>query len=332
MKHVVFDRFGPPARVVKCVDTEDPGAPGEWEVAVDISAAAVNPSDISMLRGQYGTLPSRLPATIGLEASGRVASVGSSVTNLSVGDRVIVVANDNWQQRRNVQFSLVHKVPDELDDLQAAMVKTNSACAYMMLKRAEDIEPDDFIVQSAPLSAVGRMVIGMAKAMGYRTVNIVRRPEAVNEVLDLGGDIALVDGEDIGERVRKATNDAPILLGLDAVAGQTTGRLADCLDTGASLISYGMLSGEPVQLRPDHTIFKDIRLEGFWLSKVLNRMSQKDRKALFDDCLDLMVQHGLRNEVGKTFPLEDISSAIEYSETPERRGKVLLLPNGPIAA
>ena len=332
MKHIVFERYGPPARVVKCVETEDPSAPGDWEVAVDISATAINPSDISMLRGQYGVLPPRLPATIGLEASGRVTSVGSSVKDLSVGDRVIVVANDNWQQRRKVQYSLVHKIPDELDDLQAAMVKTNSICAYMMLTTAEDVEPGDFIIQSAPLSAVGRMVIGMAKALGYRTVNIVRRPDAVKEVLDLGGDIALTDGEDIGARVAKATHDAPILLGLDAVAGETTGRIADCLDTGASLISYGMLSGEPIQLRPDHTIFKDIRLKGFWLSKILNRMSQKKRSDLFSDCLDLMVKHGLRNEVGKTFPLEDISAAIEYAEAPERRGKVLLLPNGPIAA
>lgn len=330
MKQVIFDRFGAPSRVVKCIEVPAPPAPNAWEVTVKIMAAAVNPSDLSVLRGQYGTLPARLPASIGLEAAGTITAVGESVQGFGVGDRVIIVANDNWRQHRNVVASLVHRVPEGLDDLQAAMIKTNSLCAYKMLRGSDDLQAGDFVIQSAPLSAVGRMVIGMAKAMGLHTVNIVRRQEAIDEVLALGGDIAIVDGEDLGQRVSHATGDAPIMLGLDAVAGEMPARIADCLEVGATLVSYGMLSGEAITLRPDHTIFKDIRMRGFWLSKVLGRMPQTEREALFTECLEVMMKHGLRNEVGKTFRLDQVSEAIEFAEAADRRGKVILLPNGPV--
>lgn len=150
MKQVEFERYGPPARVVKCVDVAEPEAPTSWDVAVDIKAAAVNPADISVLRGQYGMLPPRLPAMLGQEASGVITAVGDEVKDLVVGDRVIMVANENWRQRRTVRSTLVHKVPDEIDDLQAAMVKTNSLCAFVMLRDIEELQEGDYIIQSAP--------------------------------------------------------------------------------------------------------------------------------------------------------------------------------------
>ncbi len=329
MKQIQFEKYGPPARVAKCIDVADPPAPGPWEVSVDIRAAAVNPADISVLRGQYGVLPARLPATIGQEGSGVITAIGSEVKNVSIGDRVIMIANDNWCQRRTVRSNMVHKAPDWLDEQQAAMVKTNSMSALLMLRNATDLQPGDYLIQSAPLSAVGRMVIGMARGLGLHTVNIVRSEESARKVTELGGDIVLLDGDDLTQRVQEATDHAPIMLGLDAVAGDITMRMADCMEAGATLVNYGMLSAQPCQMRPDHTIFKNINLTGFWLAKVFNRMTQNQRTEALDDCLSLMAKHKLQNEVDKTFSLNQISEAIERAESPERKGKVILLPNGP---
>lgn len=328
MKQVLFERYGSPARVVQCATVADPPAPNPWEVSVDIRAAAVNPSDLSVLRGQYGMLPPRLPATAGLEASGVITAVGDQVSDVSVGDRVILIANNNWCQRRTIRSNMVFKTPDELDDLQAAMVKTNSLCAYLMLRDIVDLQPGDYIIQTAPLGVVGRMIIGMARARGLHTVNIARSAETAEAVRALGGDVVVIDGEDMPRKVQEATGRAPILLGLDAVAGDVTARLADCLADGAALINYGMLSAESCQIRPDQTIFRDIRLRGFWLAKILNRMTQVQRVEAFAGCLDLMVGQGLRNQIDRTYSLDQIAEAIERAESAERRGKVMLLPNG----
>ena len=45
--------------------------------------------------------------------------------------------------------------------------------------------------------------------------------------------------------------------GIDAVAGTATGRLAGCLCEGATLVSYGRMSGEASVIRPDVFIFRD---------------------------------------------------------------------------
>jgi len=272
-------------------------------------------------------LPARFPSLIGLDAAARITAVGSSVTDLAVGDRVFVLANENWRQQRNLTQKLVVKMPDEIDDLQISMVKTNGLCCLLMLRAAE-VEEGDYVIQSAPLSSVGRLNIGIAKALGYRTVNIVRRKEAIAEVQSIGGDIALLDGEDLPERVAEATDGVPIPLGLDCVAGDVVTRMADCMDYGGTIVNYGMLSGEPCILRADQTIFKELTLQGFWLAKRLNRMTHNDRVKLVKDCVDLMIKHDLSNEVGKTFSLTDVAEALDYAENPDRSGKVIFLPNG----
>ncbi|MEZ6138521.1 MAG: alcohol dehydrogenase catalytic domain-containing protein [Pirellulaceae bacterium] len=52
------------------------------------------------------------PSSIGMEGAGRIIDVGKSVKDLQIGDPVIILANNNWCQRRTVPATLVVKVPD----------------------------------------------------------------------------------------------------------------------------------------------------------------------------------------------------------------------------
>jgi trans-2-enoyl-CoA reductase len=70
-------------------------------------------------------------------------------------------------------------------------------------------------------------------------------------VRDAGGDIVLVDGQDLATRVLDATDGAAIRLGIDAVSGTASGRLADTLCESATLVS-GHMGGEPCQLHQVH--------------------------------------------------------------------------------
>jgi NADPH:quinone reductase-like Zn-dependent oxidoreductase len=128
--------------------------------------------------------------------------------------------------------------------------------------------------------------------------------------------------------VLEAVHGASVRLAFDAVAGDLTVRLADCLDDGGTVLSYGMLSGRNCELRPDQTIFRNVRLQGFWLSKLLSRMSQKERSTAFAGALAVMARGDLTNQVARTFRLEEIGAALDFAESAERRGKVLLYPNG----
>lgn len=327
MLEVRYEKFGPPSVVAKCVKAAELGSPSAWDAIVEVHACPVNPSDLAMLSGHYGTL-NKPPATIGMEAAGRVVAVGDSVTDLKIDDQVMVMANNNWAQFRKVPASLLHKVPADLDPLQVAMMKVNPATALLMLTKYAELRKNDWVIQNGPLSNVGRAVIQIAKHKGLRTINVVRRPDAIQEVIDLGGDVALEESANLADDVRASIGRAKLKLGLDAVAGSSTGPLASCLSPQAPIVNYGMLSGKPCEIDSNDVIFRGIQLVGFWLSKIVNRMSQQQRTELYDEITEMIVAGVVCGKVDSFFRLEEIGEAIRHAETPGRRGKVMVLPHG----
>lgn len=330
MKQIRFETFGAPPQVARCVSVADPGAPTAWEVIVDIEASAINPADIARLAGRYGELPAQLPATVGLDAVGRVVACGSAVRTVVPGDRVLLLANENWCERRRIGASHVFKVDARLDVLQLAALKVSACSALELVRRRTTLARGDWLVQNAPLSSVGRAVMQTARHDGLRTLNVVRRPEAVAEVLEAGGDAAIVDGADLVEQARAATGGAAVALGLDGVGGGEAGRLAALLKPGGLLVNYGMLSGQPMQIDCEQTIFRNVTVEGFWLTDRLARMLQAERHALIGEAVDLLAQGVLHNPVAATYGLDEIGQALRHAMEPGRRGKVFLLPNGPL--
>lgn len=325
MLEIRFDRFGAPPAVAKCVQASALPSPSAWEVIVKIEAFPINPADLAMLSGRYGYNPTP-PSTIGMEAVGKVVDRGSSVTDIAIGDRVMVVANNNWAQLRAVPANLVHVVPQELDPLTAAVMKVNPATALMLLTKFVDLKPGSWVVQNAPLSNVGRLVIRFAKAFGLRTINLLRREEAKDLVKQLGGDVALLDSETVAKDLQQAVGRVPIRLGLDAVAGGSTGNLARCCNEGATVITYGMLSGEPCQIAAEEIVFRQVKHQGYWLSKILNRFTKDDRVALYDRLTELLIASDFKPHFDACFTIEQIREALEFASS--GAGKAIVFPNG----
>ena len=329
MKVVRFGAFGTPQEVAECVDLPDPGAPGDHEVVVEIDAFPINPADLLTFEGRYAVRPP-LPATLGAEGVGRVAAAGSAVDQVAVGDRVIHLGRDNWTQRIKVAADQVIKVPAEADVLQLAMLKVNPATALLMLRNYVSLKAGDWVIQNAANSGVGTCLIRHAKAAGLRTVNVVRREDLVGPLTAIGADAVVVDGDDLGKQVAGATDGAAVLLAIDAVGGEACLRLADCLVEGGTVVNYGLLSGRPCMLGSHHTIFKDITLTGFWLSRVLRTAPRAEIDALYADLAGRVRDGSLHVEVEATYPIEQIKEAVAHAGRPGRGGKVLVTPNGPI--
>ncbi len=267
MKQIVFHRYGPPALVAVCEDSSQPSDPSAWEVIVQVEAFPVNPADLAMILGQYGFLykPS---TTIGMEGAGRIVEIGKSVKDLSVGDAVIILANNNWSQFRKVPATLVVKVPSEADMNQMAMLKVTGLTAWKLLTEIVALKPGEMLVQNAPLSAVGQYVIQLAKLLDLKTINIVRREEQIAQVQELGGTFCFLDDENVATQVREQVGKTALRLALDCVGGQSTNRLGQCLTENGLVVNYGMLSQEPCVFSPEHLIFRNVNLVGFWLSRI----------------------------------------------------------------
>lgn len=330
MKCAQLTAFGDPARVVDCIEAEDPGAPGPGQVLVDMLACPINPAELLIIEGRYASKPP-LPARLGIEGAGRVAAVGDGVHGLAPGDLVMSLGRANWAQRLRLGAGEVVKAPAGTDVAQLAMAKINPATAHLMLSEIVALSPGDWVIQNAANSGVGVNLIRLAKARGLKTANVVRRDELIAPLEAIGADAVLVDGPDLAERAAEATGGAAIRLAVDAVAGAATERLADCLAEDATVVNYGLLSGEACRLRADQAVFKGITLTGFWLAKAMRAMRPAELTALYGVLLPLVADGRLHVDVEATYPLEEVKAALEHAAREARGGKVLIVPNGSLA-
>jgi mitochondrial enoyl-[acyl-carrier protein] reductase / trans-2-enoyl-CoA reductase len=328
MKVAWMDRFGAPAEVVTCQERPDPDGPGPGEVLLDLVASPINPADHFLIGGVYAVLPD-LPCAAGMEGVARVTGRGGGVDHLADGALVSLPPGVGaWRERFRLPAQGLHPLPAGVDPLQLAMLTVNPPTAYQLLTGIVDLEPGEWVLQNAANSAVGRYVVQLAHARGLRTVNVVRRDGLAEPLEKLGADVVVVDGEDLPERVAEATGAAPIRLGLDAVAGGSTMRLAACVADGATIVTYGALSMQPCQISPMQLFFERKRLQGFWIADWYATATADRIDAVFGELLPDIGAGALRAEVEATYPLTDVRAALEHSARSGRAGKVLLAGPG----
>ncbi len=330
MKFAQLNAFGIPSQVVDCIEGEEPGAPEAGEVLVEMLACPINPAELLIIEGKYASKPP-LPARLGIEGAGRVLALGEAVTDLAPGDLVMSLGRANWAEKLVLKAGEVIKAPNDIDVAQLSMLKVNPATAQLMLTGVVTLEPGGWVIQNAANSAVGVNLIRLARASGLKTVNVVRRESLIEPLQAIGANVVLVDGPDLALRAAAATGGSDIKLGIDAIAGAATERLADCLAEEGTVVNYGLLSGNPCQLRADQTIFKGITLTGFWLAKQMRTMKPAALAALHGDLMARIDDEILHVEVEAAYGLEDIKTALDHASREARSGKVLITPNGPLA-
>ena len=329
MNVVQFDAFGAAHEVARIVDFPEPKPPAGDEVLVEVEAFPINPVDLLTIAGSYAVRPP-LPAVPGSEALGRVLAVGDGVTHVAAGDRVLMMSRENWAQRKTIKSSEAIPIGVDADPLQLAMLKINPPTAYLMLTRYRELAPGDWLIQNAANSSVGTSLISLAKARAVRTVNVVRRADRIEPLKRNGADVVLVDGPDLAQRVRAVVGDGTVPLAIDAVAGDATGRLAECLSEGGVVVNYGMLSTLPCTVDPHLIVFLGITLRGFWLVKFLAAMSSEERAALYGELGKRVASGELAVAVDAVYPMEKIGPALEHAARANRGGKILITPNGPL--
>ncbi len=328
-KAVQFDRTGNPSDVVEVVNLEtSPVGPGD--ALIDVDAATINPSHLLTLKGDYGIQPD-LPAVPGAEGIGTIKEIGKEVSNFQVGDLVMIPPyTGTWRQQVVVPAErIVVKFPSTGDAVQMAMLMANPPTAWLLLKTVIDLQPGDWVIQNAANSAVGQYVMQLAKIYGFHTVNVMRRDNLNEFVEEAGGDVCVVGGAGLSERVKTATNNAEIRLAIDAIAGESTQHLAECLTENGTIANYGLLSGSPCQLSPNEIIFRNISLRGVWLTQWLRgRDSTTEiRKTVYDELRSYIIDGRLHVKVDATYPLDQVKNAVAHAMRDGRNGKVVLLPN-----
>jgi len=318
----VYERHGNPADVLH-VESQPWPTPAQNEVVVKMRAAPINPADLNQIEGKYPIRP-ELPATPGFEGAGIVVGLGGDVTNITAGALVILPHNiGTWRDAIAVKANELVAVPAGIEPVHAAMLKINPMTAWRLLHDYVDLKNEDWLIQNAANSAAGRAVIQIARDLGYKTVNVVRRAELIDDLRADGADVVLVDGENLRHEVKDATSGAPIRLGLNAVGGESALRLANCLAPESTLVTFGAMSLQPLKIPNGLLIFKDLRFRGIWINKWYDNATTQERMDAFRPLFDMAKRGLLKTKVEKSYPLSEAKSAVTHAAQGKRSGKIM---------
>lgn len=319
---VTYSSFGEPSEVLSL--TERPlAAPAADQALVKMLAATINPSDFGTVLGTYGRLP-ELPAVVGREGVGEVIEIGSGVTSLAVGDRV-QIPNDagSWQSRFLWQADDLDRIPEGIPLDFAAMSRVNPPTAWRLLRDAY-ISPGEWVVQNGANSSVGLFVIEMARHLGLKTLNVVRRPELVKPLEQLGGDIVVTEDSGFEKQVAELTGGGQVPLALNSIGGDSALRLLKCLSRGGRHVTFGAMTFEPVRFPTRQLIFNGNSMTGFWMDHWYRENGKTRIQAMFDNLYGLARDGVVTPPVAGRFPLSQYREAIAAARQP-KLGKILLL-------
>ena len=318
----VYQKHANPADVLH-IETRPSPTPSADGAVVKVLAAPINPADLNQIEGKYPARP-ELPATPGFEGAGVVTELGAEVKGLTSGALVILPHNvGTWRDAVAAKAEDLVVVPDGIDPVQAAMLKINPLTAWRLLHDYVDLQKGDWLIQNAANSAAGSDVIQIAHELGYKTINIVRRAELIAELRAEGGDIVLVDGDNLREEVKSATGGTPIRLGLNSVGGDSALRLANCLAPGGTLVSFGAMSLQPLKIPTGLLIFKDLRFRGIWINKWYDNATPAERMETFRPLFDMARRGLLKTKVEKPYPLVEVKAAVAHAAQGKRGGKII---------
>jgi len=319
----VYETHGNPPDVLN-VESRPWPAPAAGEAVVKMCAAPINPADLNQIEGKY-PIRGQLPATPGFEGAGIVVE-GAPGDASSVPEGALVILPHNigtWRDAVAVKADELVVVPKGIEPVHAAMLKINPMTAWRLLHDYVHLEKGDWLIQNAANSAAGRAVIQIAHELGYKTVNVVRRAELIDELRAEGGDVVLVDGENLRDEVKTATSGAPIRLGLNAVGGDSALRLANCLTPGSTLVTFGAMGLQPLKIPNGLLIFKDLRFRGIWINKWYDNATKQERMEAFQPLFEMAKRGLLKTKVEKAYPLGDAKATVAHAAKSKRSGKII---------
>lgn len=307
-KALVFSKYGEPEDVLS-LHTHSISPAAGTNVVVRMLVAPINPADINQIQGVYPSKPdmttalgtSEPSAVAGNEGVAEVISTGSGVKSLSKGDWVIMkhVSQGTWRTHMDIDESRLIKIDNKegLTPLQVGTVSVNPCTAYRMLLDSAkwSFRGDEWFIQNGANSGVGRAAIQLGREWGFKSINVIRGREDKDEeqklrqeLLDIGATKVITEEElqsrEIRDQIKEWTNGGreEVKVGLNCVGGKPATALAKFLSPGATMVTYGAMSKQPVILPASLLIFKEISFNGFWVSKWSDRHPDQKKQTVED--------------------------------------------------
>jgi NADPH:quinone reductase-like Zn-dependent oxidoreductase len=300
--------------------------PAADEMLVRVHSASVNPLDWHFMRGSpyimrlmSGTGKPADPR-LGVDFAGTVVAVGDAVTRFEPGDEVFGGANGAFAEYVAIRESgAVALKPTQVTFEQAAAVPVAALTALQALRDKGRLETGQKVLINGASGGVGTFAVQIAKALGAE-VSGVCSTRNVDMVRSIGADHVFdYKHENYTESDRRYD------LIVDMIGNHSLSDNLRVLEPDGVLVLVGGGKGEWVE--PLKRPLQALLVSPFAEQEIETLLARLDAKGLAV-LAELMETQAVVAVIDRRYPLSDLASAIDYSESGRARGKIIINMNG----
>src|SRR5688572_30982059 len=280
--------------------------PGHSQVRVRHTAIGLNFIDTYERTGLY---PLQLPAVLGREAAGVVEAVGPGVSQPKVGDRVAYAFNSSgaYSEVRVLPAERLVRIPDGVDDNQAAALMLKGMTAQMLLRQTYRVRKGNTLLVHAAVGGVGSILVQWARHLGATVIAVVGSSAKADMARELGAQHALLSDDDWSAQARAITGGRGVAVAYDSVGKDTFMRSLDALRPRGMMVTYGNASGAPPAISPLELSKRgSLYMTRPTLFHFISTRQPLVRAA--QELFDLIARGVIKIQIGQTYELRDARS------------------------
>jgi len=304
---------------------QDIGTPGKGEILLRHKAVGLNYIDVyhrSRISESYAV---KLPAVLGMEASGIVEKIGEGVSHLSEGDRVAYASAPpgSYCEARVMSGNQVCRLPDSISFEEGAAMMLKGLTVKYLFHDTTEINKGDNILFHAAAGGVGLIACQWARSEGFNLIGTAGSDEKCKLAAEYGSSHTInYNSSNFVEAVMKITNNQGVPIVMDSVGKTTFFKSLDCLSNFGMMILFGNASGNVPPIDIGILSKKSLKLTRPGLFTHIGDFNrcQDMAKVLFSK----VVSKDVNIQIDQTFKLEEIAKAHDALEARRTTGSTVI--------
>lgn len=210
---------------------------------------------------------------------------------------------------------------------QAACFTVNPFTAYGMFEIAL-LRESRAIIQNASGGQVACLIRMMAAEHNIKVIDIVRKQESVDKLLNSGASYVLVESDqNFKDQLISHSKELEATIAFDAVGGNLSGMMFNAMPPDSELVVYGGLSGKPIiDIDVMEVIFNNKIISGFNFMDWKADIDDDEFERISEELQDKFISGAYKTTIRSKSSIDDIVSVLRNYISDMSSGKLLIVP------